>query len=156
MCKQLTARLSPVSHLLKRTGGGNQDLDHLSSIAVDTPMQTHHDITREKTTIKEHIHDGPGHLTEQEENIERDISHGGPGMSPADILLPPSASSSGGAVTKINPRTGKPLTLPPPLSLSPRDPVPIVPMPNAGTGQMISETHEEVRLLNYLRRMILS
>lgn len=47
--------------------------------------------------------------------------------------------------TRINPRTGKPLMMPKPLSLSPHPMSPIVPeYPDAAGGGLISETHEEV------------
>jgi hypothetical protein len=49
------------------------------------------------------------------------------------------------APTRVNPRTGKPLSLPKPLSLSPHDPSPI--QEQGGNGfspQLIREEHEEV------------
>lgn len=52
-------------------------------------------------------------------------------------------------ITRINPRTGKPLVMPKPLSLSPHPLSPIVPEIGEGPidGQMIQEEHEEVSLL---------
>jgi hypothetical protein len=71
-----------------------------------------------------------------------------PVITAADIPLPPSgppSAGSGGAV-RINPRTGKPITLPKALSLTPRDPSPI--KTDTGNvppgGQLIREEHEEV------------
>lgn len=47
--------------------------------------------------------------------------------------------------TRINPRTGKPLTMPAPLSLAPQAPSPIVTEPELPPGsQMIREETEEV------------
>ena len=59
----------------------------------------------------------------------------------ADVPLP--------SATRINPRTGKPLTIPQPLSLSPHKMSPIVPEPDLGpTGsQMIREETEEVSVV---------
>jgi hypothetical protein len=45
--------------------------------------------------------------------------------------------------TRINPRTGKALSIPKPLSLTPQDMSPIVPIDQGG-GQLIREEHEEV------------
>jgi hypothetical protein len=67
------------------------------------------------------------------------------------------AGSGGGSVagTRINPRTGKPLSLPKPLSLSPRDMSPIQPeVVQSDLGpQMIREEHEEVSESMEARRM---
>jgi len=70
------------------------------------------------------------------------------GDQAADIPLPlsgPSSAGSGGPV-RINPRTGKPITLPAPLSLVPHDPSPIQEEARdpANGGQLIREEHEEV------------
>lgn len=47
-------------------------------------------------------------------------------------------------VTRVNPRTGKPLSIPQPLSLTPRDMSPIQIPADAPGGQLIREEHEEV------------
>ena len=116
------------------------------------------DITREKTVIKERevVTNGIGGRHRQHESediIERDYATGpdhGTGVAIADagpidaagIPLPASQASLTGG--RINPRTGKPLSLPKPLSLSPHNMSPINPMSNHAGGQLIREEHEEV------------
>lgn len=60
----------------------------------------------------------------------------------AGIPLPASQPSSSGG--RINPRTGKPLSIPKPLSLSPHAMSPINPQSDAPGGRLIREEHEEV------------
>ena len=61
----------------------------------------------------------------------------------AGIPLPASQASSAGS--RLNPRTGKPLSIPKPLSLSPQAMSPINPISDAPPGtQIIREEHEEV------------
>lgn len=139
-------------------------LDPNVAALAPTARRPNTDVTREKTVIKERevIHDGPsGHHKERETEdvIERDMLTHPPVPSAVDqplppipgateIPLPPSAPSSIGGGVKINPRTGKPLSMPKPLSLSPHNMSPIVPIPDAPAGsQMIREEHEEVSRL---------
>jgi hypothetical protein len=126
-----------------------------------TPRRPNTDVTREKTVIKERevITDGPSgrHKEKEVEDVlERDMVTG-PGLGdarltdvPVDaagIPLPASQPSSAGA--RINPRTGKPLSIPKPLSLSPHQPSPVIPFPDVPVGsQLIREEHEEVRASN--------
>lgn len=133
----------------RKSDGTLHDEEDVLSVAPLQPTARHPntDVTREKTVIKERevIHDGPdGHHKEKETEdvIERDMVTA---PDAANIALPPSVASSGGGGVKINPRTGKPLSMPKPLSLSPRDMSPIFPVPDVPPGsQMIREEHEEV------------
>lgn len=119
-----------------------------------TPRGRNTDITREKTVIKERevLRQGPdGRFKEvdMEEELERDmVTHDAPPVQtlvpPATTMLPSSVSPAK-ATTRINPRTGKPLSIPTPLSLSPHN---MSPIQEAATqhpgGQLIREEHEEV------------
>ena len=108
--------------------------------AAPTPRHSHTDITREKTVIKEHelVKEGPtGSHKEVDitEEIERNTV-----QPPATMGNVPTATPS-----RVNPRTGKPLSLPQPLSLQPRDPSPIqIDYDLSDSGQLIREEHEEV------------
>ena len=63
---------------------------------------------------------------------------------PASAVIPADTLPSGKTV-RINPRTGKPITMPKPLSLSPHDMSPIQTEADVPAGsQMIREEHEEV------------
>lgn len=151
-----------VAELMSRTRQGSptaseiDEIEHASMKAVHaTPHGPNTDITREKTILKEHevIREGPGgrHVDhEHEEEIERDMvtTLPPPGVNPASFPLPPSVGvTPDPGPVRINPRTGKPLTLPAPLSLNPTAMSPIVPEPDVPPGsQMIRETHEEVSL----------
>lgn len=137
-----------------------------------TPIGPNTDVTREKTVIKERelVRDGPGgHVqeVEKEEEIERDMvtqpvasvaGMSGPhphalstGYTAQTVIMKSTEVADASAVpvvasTKVNPRTGKPLTVPAPLPLTPRDMSPIdTPTMAAAPGQMIREEHEEVR-----------
>jgi len=110
----------------------------------------------EKVTHKEHdhiVHRSNGTIVE-DIDIEEEIERVGGGTSH------PASHASGTAhalesvaeigtaptmATRINPRTGKPLSIPKPLSLTPREMSPIVPIDQGG-GQLIREEHEEVSL----------
>lgn len=112
----------------------------------------------EKITHKEHDHivEGPNGSVVKDIDIEETIEKlpGHAGMSPS---IPPSGGtppvietvtesvSAPTMATRINPRTGKPLSIPKPLSLTPQEMSPIVPETVADVGgQMIREIHEEV------------
>jgi hypothetical protein len=111
----------------------------------------------EKVHHKEHDHivQGPnGTIIKDidiEEEIERVAGSGGTshhtahhsGIAPADETVAETTSAPTMA-TRINPRTGKALSIPKPLSLTPQEMSPIVPVDQGG-GQMIREIHEEVR-----------
>lgn len=114
-------------------------LETASTHAAAPTPRVHTDITREKTVIKEHeyVKEGPtgSHKeVEMETEIERNAVHP-PTMAPTHTP------------SRVNPRTGKMLSIPQPLSLQPRDPSPIQTdygLPEA--GQLIREEHEEVSL----------
>lgn len=72
--------------------------------------------------------------TELEPNVE-------PENIPSKAQAPSHASTASNG--KINPRTGKPLSIPAPLSLTPRDMSPIT-SPHVQEPQLIREEHEEV------------
>ena len=112
----------------------------------------------EKITHKEHDHivEGPNGSVVKDIDIEETIEKlpGHAGTSPS---IPPSGGtppvietvtesvSAPTMATRINPRTGKPLSIPKPLSLTPQEMSPIVPETVADVGgQMIREIHEEV------------
>jgi hypothetical protein len=115
----------------------------------------------EKVTHKEHDHivQGPDGVITKDVDIEEMIDKtGGPaGTSHPHSTVPPSGGTMSDvghsaetgpattAPTRVNPRTGRPLSIPKPLSLTPHEMSPIVVPDDIGGGQMISETHEEVR-----------
>jgi len=108
----------------------------------------------ERVTHKEHdhiVHRPNGTIVDDidiEEEVERvagGTSHSASHASGTTPVLE-SVAEIGTAptmATRINPRTGKPLSIPKPLSLTPQEMSPIVPV-NVGGGQLIREVHEEV------------
>jgi hypothetical protein len=117
------------------------DILETASTHAAAPTPRHHtDVLREKTVIKEHevIREGPGSMHKEVE-LETDIQR--------NTVQPPTTLGNipSGTPSRVNPRTGKPLSLPQPLSLQPRDPSPIQTdygLPDQ--GQLIREEHEEV------------
>lgn len=108
----------------------------------------------ERVTHKEHdhiVHRPNGTIVEDidiEEEVERVAGGTSHPASHASGTVPvlESVAEIGTAptmATRINPRTGKPLSIPKPLSLTPQEMSPIVPV-NVGGGQLIREVHEEV------------
>lgn len=153
-----------VAELMRRTENGNNrpvnDIDHASINAQATP-HFGQDILREKTTIKEHEvireghshdghshHGGNDHYDDGHRHPTFDMGTQSPAAAPGGIVITETTPGGGTTVTKINPRTGKPLTLPQPLSLQPRDPSPIETTYGdaADGGQLVREEHEEVSL----------
>lgn len=119
----------------------------------------HEKITHKET---EHITQGPGGTVKDIEITEEIEKTSGPAGT-SESIVPPSTSTVGTVtaveetadaapavsapaptVTRVNPRTGKPLSIPQPLSLTPRDMSPIQITPDAPGGQLIREEHEEV------------
>jgi len=89
--------------------------------------------------------------------MQRTKPRSGNGLQADDEALSRVAQASPGEPTSakatqdlatINPRTGKPLSMPKPLSLSPHEMSPIIPLIDLGPagGEMIKETNEEVRI----------
>jgi len=111
-------------------------------------------VPTEKIIHKEHDHivQGPNGTVVKDIDIEEEIERvagGTPHPIPQSGGTAPVIESVAETVaptmaTRINPRTGKPLSIPKPLSLTPQDMSPIIPVDNGG-GQLIREEHEEVR-----------
>jgi hypothetical protein len=102
------------------------------NMPTEKVTHTEHDhiVQRPNGTIVEDID-----IVEETERVAGGTSH--PGSH---------ASGTGAAptmATRINPRTGKALSIPKPLSLTPQEMSPIVPIDQGG-GQLIREEHEEV------------
>lgn len=118
----------------------------------------------EHTDIKEHeTVKGPAGTIkeiEREQEIERTVSGPAAGTSAPiaetvsaveETVETAPAASAPAPSTRINPRTGKPLSIPKPLSLTPRDMSPTR-TPADGSGpQLIREEHEEVSVLDQPR-----
>lgn len=114
---------------------------------------------KETTDIKEHeVVKGPaGTIKEIDREIEHTVVGPGAGTSAPTAITVSAvdetvetapAAPAPASTTRVNPRTGKPLSVPPPLSLTPRDMSPI-PTPADGPGpQLIREEHEEVSHLD--------
>jgi hypothetical protein len=130
-----------------------QAMDNSSTRAQATPHHHGNDIIREKTTREHEIireghdshHDGQDHI---HHSFEMDNT---PAAAPGIIITETVPAGPGATTTttftKINPRTGKPISMPTPLSLQPRDPSPIqTPMDAAQGGHLIREEHEEVSI----------
>lgn len=120
-------------------------------------------LPHEKVVHKEHQHitEGPGGVVKDIDITEEIQQTSGPAGT-SESIVPPStsgtvpavgqtadtapatASAPAPTVTRVNPRTGKPLSIPQPLSLTPRDMSPIEIPPDAPGGQLIREEHEEV------------
>lgn len=116
----------------------------------------------EKVHHKEHDHivQGPNGTVIKDIDIEEDIERvaGGTSHFPSHTSGTAPALESVAEIgtaptmaTRINPRTGKALSIPKPLSLTPQDMSPIVPVDQGG-GQLIREEHEEVRLRSHEKR----
>jgi hypothetical protein len=118
----------------------------------------------EKITHTEHDHivEGPGGNVVKDIDIEETIEKVS-GPAGTSLSIPPSGGtppaiapvaesvSAPTMATRINPRTGKPLSIPKPLSLTPQDMSPIVPETMADVGgQMIREIHEEVSHVSWI------
>lgn len=128
---------------------------HAHTNAVESLMKPA--TVHEHSDVKEHeVVKGPaGTIKEidREEEIERTVAGPGAGTSAPtagtvsaveETVETAPAASAPALSTRINPRTGKPLSIPKPLSLAPRDMSPIQTPADGSGGQLIREEHEEV------------
>lgn len=109
--------------------------------------------------IKEHeVITGPGGIIkETDREIERTVAGPGVGtsvptagtVSAVDETIVETVPAASSTTTRVDPRTGKALSIPKPLSLTPQDMSPINTPADAAGPQLIREEHEEVSLYRF-------